>query len=192
MDTKTEISVAPGHWVLARMGKRVLRPGGRELTLKMIESLAVSSEDEIVEFAPGMGFTAKLVNMKKPKHYTAVELNEEAAERLQKIFNKENQCIVLGNAANTGLNSESADKVYGEAMLTMQNEKQKKAIIKEAHRILKKGGLYGIHEIALSPEDITEEKKQNIHKDLAQGIKVNARPLTQKNGKNYLKKKDLM
>ena len=26
----------PGHWVLARLGKRVLRPGGMELTRRML------------------------------------------------------------------------------------------------------------------------------------------------------------
>ena len=31
----------PGHWVLARMGKRVLRPGGLELTRRMLESLDI-------------------------------------------------------------------------------------------------------------------------------------------------------
>ncbi len=180
MDTKTDISIAPGHWVLARMGKRVLRPGGKELTLKMIANLAISNQDEVVEFAPGMGFTANIVNKKNPKKYTAVELNEEAAARLKTIFNKENQEIVLGNAADTKLPENYADKVYGEAMLTMQNDKQKQDIINEAYRILKKGGLYGVHEISLMPEDISEEQKLGVQKDLAHGIKVNARPLTTK------------
>lgn len=188
MDTKTNIAIAPGHWVLARMGKRVLRPGGKELTQKMIQNLDITSNDEVVEFAPGMGFTATLVNQKNPKKYTAVELNEEAAHRLQKLFHKENQSIVLGNAADTKLPEESADKVYGEAMLTMQSEKQKQEIIKEAHRILKKGGCYGIHEISLTPEDITEEQKLAIHKNLAKGIKVNARPLTTKEWKELFEK----
>lgn len=178
MDTKTDISIAPGHWVLARMGKRVLRPGGRELTLKMIENLSITNNDEIVEFAPGMGFTANLVNAKNPKTYTAVELNEEAANRLKTIFTKENQKIVIGNAAETKLPEACADKVYGEAMLTMQNEQQKRAIIAEAYRILKKGGRYGVHEISLRPDTISEEEKISIQKDLAHGIKVNARPLT--------------
>ena len=44
---------AQGHWILARMGKRVLRPGGKELTLKLMELLNISYVDEIVEFAPG-------------------------------------------------------------------------------------------------------------------------------------------
>jgi hypothetical protein len=50
----------PGHWVLARLGKRVLRPGGMELTRRMLKLLAIRSADEVIEFAPGMGTTARL------------------------------------------------------------------------------------------------------------------------------------
>ena len=50
----------PGHWVLARLGKRVLRPGGMELTRRMLKRLAIKPSDEVIEFAPGMGTTARL------------------------------------------------------------------------------------------------------------------------------------
>ena len=73
------INTEQGHWVLAKMGKRVLRPGGKELTMKLVNGLQITKEDELVEFAPGMGFTANLLLQKQPKNYTGVELNEEAA-----------------------------------------------------------------------------------------------------------------
>lgn len=50
----------PGHWVLARLGKRVLRPGGRMLTRQMLGALAIGPRDRVVEFAPGLGSTARL------------------------------------------------------------------------------------------------------------------------------------
>ena len=69
----------PGHWLLARLGKRVLRPGGRELTRQMLNGLCIKSSDEVVEFAPGLGFTAQLTLNQKPASYTAVERDEAAA-----------------------------------------------------------------------------------------------------------------
>src|SRR5262245_48459011 len=45
----------PGHWLLARLGKRVLRPGGRQLTCQMIEALNIGASDAVIEFAPGLG-----------------------------------------------------------------------------------------------------------------------------------------
>jgi hypothetical protein len=83
----------------------------------------------------------------------------------------------LGKASETTLLEASKDKVYGEAMLTMHADHRKSEIIKEAHRILKKGGLYAIHELGLASEN--EDLKAKIQKELAMAIKVNARPLTE-------------
>ena len=114
-----------GHWALAKMGKRVLRPGGKELTEKMIKGLDISSNDTVVEFAPGMGYTAALTLAKNPKKYVGVELNEEAAAKLQKSIHGESRTILNKNALDSGLPDASADKVYGEAMLTMQADSRK-------------------------------------------------------------------
>tara|TARA_B100000809_G_scaffold262125_1_gene312403 strand:+ start:1012 stop:1788 length:777 start_codon:yes stop_codon:yes gene_type:complete len=177
MANKT-IDTKQGHWILAKMGKKVLRPGGKELTLKLINNLEINANDDIVEFAPGLGFTASLALKNNPKTYTGVELNEEAASVLRKKIEGNDRKIIIGNAADSKLEANSFTKVYGEAMLTMQADHRKSEIIKEAHRILKKGGLYGIHELGLTPDTLDENTKAKIQKELAQVIKVNARPLT--------------
>lgn len=179
MSNKT-INTEQGHWILAKMGKKVLRPGGKELTLKLIESLQIKPEDSVVEFAPGMGFTAEFALMKNPKSYTGVELNEEAANLLRKKFSGENLQIINTNAAKSGLEDACVDKVYGEAMLTMQADHRKSEIIREAFRLLKKGGSYGIHELGLTPDALDPKLKGTIQRKLAQAIKVNARPLTKR------------
>lgn len=167
-----------GHWLLAKMGKKVLRPGGRILTENLIEKLNISKQDDVVEFAPGIGHTAKLTLKNKPKTYTGVEVNRTAAKDLKQKFSKEKIKIVNNSAAKSGLATESADKVYGEAMLTMQTDQRKSEIIREAHRLLRKGGLYGIHELGLHPNDLDAESKRSIQQGLAKAIKVNARPMT--------------
>lgn len=167
-----------GHWVLAKMGKKVLRPGGKELTLRLLNALKINSTDDVVEFAPGLGFTASIALKNNPKTYTGIELNEDAVGLLRKIIHGKGKQVITGNAANTTLPDNSSDKVYGEAMLTMQSDKQKSEIIKEAHRILRLGGSYGIHELGLAPDGIAEDTKAQIQKDLAKVIRVNARPLT--------------
>lgn len=70
-----------GHWLLARMGKRVLRPGGRELTQRLLARLAITQSDDVVEFAPGLGVTARLTLACRPASYTAVERDRDAAAR---------------------------------------------------------------------------------------------------------------
>lgn len=163
---------------MAKMGKKVLRPGGKELTMKLINGLEINDKDFVVEFAPGLGFTASITLKNNPKTYTGIELNEEAASILRKNINGKDRTIIVGNASESTLEGESYTKVYGEAMLTMQADHRKSAIIKEAFRILKLGGLYGIHELGLAPNNLGEDVKSQIQRELAQVIKVNARPLT--------------
>ena len=117
-----------GHWILAKMGKKVLRPGGKELTMKLIHNLDITPDDDIVEFAPGLGFTASVALENQPKSYTGIELNEAAAAILRKTIYGENRKIIIGNAADSSLEDEVADIVYGEAMLTMQADHRKAAI----------------------------------------------------------------
>lgn len=182
------VEKAQGHWVLASLGKKVLRPGGRELTMQMLESLDINSNDDVVEFAPGLGHTAKVTCSHLPKSYTAVEINKEAAQVVRKNINPvyPGIKIVLGNAANTTLPNEYATKVYGEAMLTMQSPSRKAKIICEAARILKKGGLYGIHEVGLTPDEISDEKKNEIYTDLSDSIMTVVRPCTSKEWQKLL------
>ena len=136
----------PGHWVLARLGKRVLRPGGLQLTRRMLDALGIQHTDAVVEFAPGMGVTARLTLELGPASYTAVERDEAAAKIVSGFFKGERQQCVVGSASYTGLPDQYATVVYGEAMLTMQTEEMKRQIVREAYRLLKSGGRYGIHE----------------------------------------------
>lgn len=47
-----------GHWLLATLGKRVLRPGGRALTEQLLAHARPTSTDRVVELGPGVGKTA--------------------------------------------------------------------------------------------------------------------------------------
>lgn len=173
-----DLSKAPGHWVLAQMGKQVLRPGGRELTQKLVSALKINSADDVVEIAPGLGFTAKLVLQHAPHSYVGLERDEKAAIQARSALKHPSQRVQIGDVLKSGLADGCASVVYGEAMLTMQSDVQKKRIVHEAARMLKPGGRYGIHELCLNPNNISDELKKEIQHELAQSIRVNARPLT--------------
>ena len=68
--SELEIAKMPGHWLLARLGKRVLRPGGLKLTRTLLDELAIGPSDEVVEFAPGLGVTARMILQRRPQRYT--------------------------------------------------------------------------------------------------------------------------
>ncbi len=180
-------SKMPGHWLLARLGKRVLRPGGLELTRRLIEHLNIGPSDSVVEFAPGLGVTARLALKRNPTSYTAVERDETAARNLRRLLIEPQQRCVYGSADQTGLPSGTASAVYGEAMLTMQGPAQKTRIIREAFRLLQPGGRYGIHELCFTPNDLDERIKAEVQARLTESIRVGARPLTVAEWRTLLK-----
>lgn len=170
-----------GHWLLAKLGKKVLRPGGKKLTNWMIDN-ANPTNKRVVEFAPGLGITAAEILDRNPKTYTGVDQDPDAATATT-LSTKQARLgipteVINGVASDTGLPAGSADLVMGEAMLTMQGEKGKAAIVSEANRILATGGRYAIHELLLTPNNVDQTVADNLRKALATTIKVNARPLT--------------
>ncbi len=185
-EADVEICKMQGHWLLAKMGKRVLRPGGLELTRRMLEALAVGEDDDVVEFAPGLGVTARMTLGNNPHSYTAVERDEAAAGQVRKYLQGENRQCRVGLAEDTGLPEGCASVVYGEAMLTMHPEKKKHQIIGEAARLLRPGGRYGIHEVGLIPDDIDESLKREIQGELSRAIHIGASPVTMQEWKALL------
>jgi ubiquinone/menaquinone biosynthesis C-methylase UbiE len=168
----------PGHWVLARLGKRVLRPGGMQLTRRLLEALRIQPTDDVVEFAPGMGITARLTLELDPVSYTAVERDEAAARIVSSYLKGNRQQCVVGNASDTGLPDQCSTVVYGEAMLTMQTDETKRDIVREAHRLLKRGGRYGIHEMCLMSDNLDEKTKRETERALTGVVHHGVRPLS--------------
>lgn len=169
-----------GHWLLASLGKTVLRPGGRELTSRLLAQAKPASGDRIVEFGPGVGKTASLLLAANPASYTGVDPSPEGRPALDAVLQgAANTHVVESDARETGLPDESADLVVGEAMLTMCAPETKRAIVAEAARILAPGGRYAIHELGLTDASPTpdEHERSDTSRDISQSIKVAARPL---------------
>ena len=159
----------------------MLRPGGKKLTERMLANADIAGKD-VVEFAPGLGLTTRAILERDPKSYRGVDRDPQVVDIISKLTSEKATIpasCVQHDAADTGLESNSADVVIGEAMLTMQTERGKQAIIGEAFRLLRAGGTYSIHELGLQPDNLDESVKDEVRKALARSIKVNARPLTE-------------
>lgn len=168
----------PGHWLLARLGKRVLRPGGVELTRRLLASVAVRPADDVVEVAPGLGATTRLLLSAGPASYTGVDRDEAAAGLVASMLDGPNRRVIQASAADTGLPEASADVVFGEAYLTMQPDRQKQQIVTELARLLRPGGRLALHEVAFAPDDISEPDRKQVAAALTGSIKVNVSPMT--------------
>ena len=175
-----------GHWLLAKLGKRILRPGGRALTAKLLERAKPAGDDDIVELGPGVGATAEVLLRANPRSYRGVDPNPEGRDAVKNILKKHPRAdYVVADARETGLDDASADLVVGEAMLTIQDDAGKNAIVAEAARLLRPGGCYAIHEMAWLP-DHTDEERETARRELSRVIKVGARPLTLEGWKELL------
>ena len=176
--TDLDVSKMPAHWLLARLGKRVLRPGGLGITRALLDGLAIGGEDDVVEFAPGLGGTARMILECAPRSYTGVERDAEAAEWTRRhLPDRSGISVVVGQAERTELADASASVVLGEAMLTMNTQDHKQRIMAEAFRLLRPGGRYGIHELCLFPDNISPAKRDEVYAGLSAVLHVGARPL---------------
>jgi ubiquinone/menaquinone biosynthesis C-methylase UbiE len=169
----------PGHWLLAQLGKRVLRPGGRAMTCMLLKDLSIGPDDDVVEFAPGLGITARMILQARPRSYVGIERDVVAAAWTSRHLTSAREVsLKIGQADRTELNDNTADAVVGEAMLSMNPPDHKMRIVKEAHRILRPQGAYAIHELAIIPDEVPSFVKEDIEKALSAAIHVGARPLT--------------
>lgn len=169
----------PGHWLLAQLGKRVLRPGGRGMTRALLDDLGIGPDDDVVELAPGLGITARMILQAQPRSYTGIERDADAAAWTSRhLPSTQSVCIKIGQADNTELTNDTASVVIGEAMLSMNPPEHKARIVEEAHRILRAHGAYAIHELAIVPDNVSSHVKDDIEKALSAAIHVGARPLT--------------
>ena len=163
----------PGHWLLARLGKRVLRPGGRELTARMLADARLRGAD-VVEFAPGLGRTAQEILAYSPGSYTGVESDETAAELTRKAIAGGGR-VVSGEASKTGLDDEVADVVVGEAMLTMQTDRHKAEIVQEARRVLRAGGTPSTNSRSNPTRSTTRSRPRSASRSRARSMSTPAR-----------------
>ncbi|MFE9098134.1 methyltransferase domain-containing protein [Streptomyces sp. NPDC007264] len=171
----------PGHRALARLGRRVPRPGGLRLTRWMLDRLGVGPDDRVVELAAGVGATARLTLACAPATYTAVDRDAAAVAALGTLTapGPTEVRAVRADAAATGLPDGCATVVYGEAMLTMQPDPAKRRIVREARRLLAGSrGRYALHELCLLPDDLDRARAEKITADLCEAMHIGARPLT--------------
>lgn len=168
----------PAHWMLGRLGKKVMRPGGLTPSLHMIEALHIGADDDVVDMWPGLGVTTERMLRRGPRSYVAVERGPAEAARVRRVLSGPAQTCVVRPVHKTGLADGSASVVYGEALLTLEHDRRKAQIVAETARLLRSGGRYGIHELLLEPATLTEAAKDDIGRTLTKTLRVGARPLT--------------
>lgn len=177
--TASEINfkTAPGHEVLAKAGKTVLRPGGLEATRQLLEWANFQRGETVLELAASFGKSAIWLAQRYGVRVVGIERNTESVRIAQENIRQaglDGQVEVReGNIFNLAEITETFDYVFAEAILTMQSASGKAKILAGIEKVLKPGGIF------LSHEMIAGGNREEIDRALSQVIRVNAQPLSE-------------
>lgn len=168
----------PGHLFLASLGKKMLRPGGRQATERILDHLQLNENSIVLEVAPNMGTTAiHLVKTYGCKVY-GVDIHgpslEKAKENVRNAGLEDHIFLQMGDARKLPFEDGMFDAVINEAMLTMLPNKDKQKALNEYYRVLKVGGRLGTHDLTLKyePSEETMQKFWDILKMMATPLSV--------------------
>jgi cyclopropane fatty-acyl-phospholipid synthase-like methyltransferase len=177
MNLKSDLRTAPGYQVLAAAGKKILRPGGRLATSKLLAWADFQPGETVLELASSFGNSAinlaktygvKVVGVEKDSDsITLARRNIQAAGLTGQVE------IIEGDIFHLEEISGQFDYILAEAILTMQSIPLKAKILTQVKSHLKPGGKFLVHEL-LARENIEE-----IHRELSKVNHVNATPLSE-------------
>ncbi|MDR1530470.1 MAG: methyltransferase domain-containing protein [Burkholderiales bacterium] len=169
-----------GHMLLAKLGKKRLRPGGKRATDWLIRQAEIGTDTKILEVACNMGTTAIELAQRYKCHIIGIDLNEAALEKARRNTMEQGLTdhiqFMRGNARELPFEDTSFDIIINEAMLTMLNEKDKLKALREYMRVLKPGGYLLTHDLIIRNDN---ENREQIVDRLRATIHVNASPLTE-------------
>ena len=160
---------------LAQVGKRVKSPGGLKFSEQFIDLLSLTNQDYVVEYAPGMGATSQIAISQNPRDYRALEQSPLIREYWKRCAHLNAEKLIDAAPWQTGIEEQYVTKVYGENFMLHLTEQQRNATLSETHRILKYGGLFGIHELALKRDDYDPALKNKIEKELAMKFRITSK-----------------
>jgi predicted O-methyltransferase YrrM len=170
---------ATGHEVLVAAGKTILRPGGRDATVQLLQWANFQPGETVLELASGLGKSAialaknygvSVVGIERDADRVAIAQSHVGAAGLADQVQ-----ILQGDIFHLEGISPQFDYVLAEAILTMQSPGGKAKILQGVSDRLKPGGWFLSHELQVC------DRADEIHRALASVLRVNASPLSREN-----------
>ncbi|RLM07204.1 class I SAM-dependent methyltransferase [Gibbsiella quercinecans] len=166
-----------GHKFLARLGKKRLRPGGREATEWLLAHSGLNADAKVLEIACNMGTTAIDIAHRFQCHVVGIDMDKQALARAEKNIAarglSHRVSTQMADASQLPFDDNSFDVVINEAMLTMYADKAKARLLQEYLRVLKPGGRLLTHDISLK----TAQDRADLLAQMHQAIHVKAQPM---------------
>ncbi|NJM74400.1 MAG: class I SAM-dependent methyltransferase [Scytonema sp. RU_4_4] len=170
---------ATGHEVLAAVGKKILRPGGRAATEQLFQWAGFKPGETVLELASSFGYSAIALAQRYHVRVVGIEKNPNSVARARTNIAAAGLSsqveIIEGDIFHLDRIAEQFDYVLAEAILTMQSPPGKAKLLSTIRDRLKPGGKFLSHEL------LARSRETEIHKALAQAIRVNSTPLSEFN-----------
>lgn len=177
--TKLNFETAPGHQLLAAAGKKTLRPGGRVATEQLFQWADFQPGETVLELACSFGDNAIALAQRYNLRVVGIENNPDSIARARANVAaaglSDRVEIIEGDIFHLDRLNDQFDYVLAEAILTMQSPSGKAKILASVRDRLKPGGKFLSHELA------AHDREAEIHRALAEAIRVNATPLSEAN-----------
>lgn len=175
--TTQNLQKAPGHQILAAVGKKYLRPGGRSATEQLLTWADFQPNETVLELAASFGYSAITLAQRYGVKVIGIEKNPDSVQQARRNIQTaglENQIeIIEGDIFHLEAISGQFDYVFAEAILSMQSNSGKAKILTGVANKLKPGGKFLSHEL------LAQAKEAEIHTDLAQAIRTNTTPISE-------------
>ncbi len=126
---------------MAVVGKRVIHPGGRKATERLLELAGITAESQVIDVGCGVGTTAVTIARRFGAHVTAVDINplmlERARENVRAADVEDRVSAEAGDILDLQFADASFDVVVAEAV-TMFVDRARAA--RELVRVCRPGG----------------------------------------------------
>lgn len=151
------------EFMAKHVGMTVIHPGGFKATHRLINALGISPGSKVIDIACGKGTTAILLAEKYGCSVTAIDIDEKLVEEAKRLAGKKGLkdkiTFCVGDALKLPFKDNEFDAAVSQAMLVLVDDKIK--AIREADRVIKKGGVAGWLELSWKKE-ITEDFLEKI------------------------------
>ncbi len=169
--------IETGHEFLARLGKKILRPGGKKGTKFLLKNVKINKDSKILEVACNRGETLIFLYDKYNCEVVGLDNNEVfvglAKENLERKNLTDKIKLILADAKQIPFPDNYFDIIINQAMLTMIKTEELDSILKEYYRVLKPGGVLLTHDLA-----VKDDEGLKLINELRNLVKVPANPKT--------------
>jgi len=146
----------------ADLGRRFLHPGGKWASEKLLSMIpGLNEKSRVLEIGCGLGHTANILLAQSPCSYFGVDASPSMLKNAHELLSTFGNRVILHECdlkkTSLPVESEYLDVMYAESVVAIIDPRK---VMREAHRVLKKGGTVLINDRIWSESVTIDERKK--------------------------------